>query len=75
MVLHVQSTEHILHIWMSTENYGFQPNNTAVDIEVFFQNFSVTIYCKIFSFTANSLGQQMSILLSFEKCQTRKSTT
>ena len=30
-VLPVLSTETLLHIWLSTEYYGFQPSSTAVD--------------------------------------------
>ena len=29
-VLPVLSTEKLLHIWLSTEYYGFRPNSTAV---------------------------------------------
>ena len=29
-VLPVLSTEMLLHIWLSTENYGFRPSSTAV---------------------------------------------
>ena len=32
-VLPVLSTETLLHIWLSTEYYGFQPSSTAVDTE------------------------------------------
>ena len=31
MVLPVLSTETLLHIWLSTEYYGFRPSSTAVD--------------------------------------------
>ena len=31
-VLPVLSTETLLHIWLSTEYYGFRPSSTAVDI-------------------------------------------
>ena len=30
-VLPVLSTETLLHIWLSTEYYGFRPSSTAVD--------------------------------------------
>ena len=30
-VLPVSSTETLLHIWLSTEYYGFRPSSTAVD--------------------------------------------
>ena len=30
-VLPVLSTEMLLHIWLSTEYYGFRPSSTAVD--------------------------------------------
>ena len=30
-VLPVLSTETLLHIWLSTEYYGFGPSSTAVD--------------------------------------------
>ena len=30
-VLPVLSTETVLHIWLSTEYYGFRPSSTAVD--------------------------------------------
>ena len=31
-VLPVLSTETLLHIWLSTEHYGFRPSSTAVDM-------------------------------------------
>ena len=33
-VLPVLSTETLLHIWLSTEYYGFRPSSTAVDTSV-----------------------------------------
>ena len=33
-VLPVLSTETLLHIWLSTEYYGFRPSSTAVDTGV-----------------------------------------
>ena len=34
-VLPVLSTETLLHIWLSTEYYGFRPSSTAVDTSVY----------------------------------------
>ena len=34
-VLPVLSTETLLHIWLSTEYYGFRPSSTAVDRSVY----------------------------------------
>ena len=31
MLLPMLSTETVLRIWLSTENYGFRPSSTAVD--------------------------------------------
>ena len=74
------STETLLHIWLSTEYYGFRPSSTAVDTgdtrglmmsKVFFKAYFVILLSefvsRIFFFLTKSLGKLLCRRFSYEE--------
>ena len=73
------STETLLHIWLSTEYYGFRPSSTAVDTgdtrglmmsELIFQAYFVILLSefvsRMFFFLAKSVGKLLCRRFSHE---------
>ena len=79
-VLPVLSTETLLHIWLSTEFYGFRPSSTAVDTwdtrglmmsKLIFLAYFVILLSEfvsgIFFFLAKSVGKLLCRRFSYEE--------